>query len=93
VSRIVPGAALHDIVLPASRVVYDRDDGWLVEPFLPIECGPIRCTGYHELVGRTTRLLLPLRVGGVEHVLDRTYRITDTVKSMRGGRLEDRTTD
>lgn len=91
ISRIPPGANLEEVVIPRLRVVFDPYYGWVVEPLLPVECGPVRCTGYHELVGKTVRLILTLRVDGEEQVVDRTYLITDTVKSMRGARAEDLT--
>jgi hypothetical protein len=86
VSRIPPGATLDGIIIPTSRVTFDPYYGWLVQPLLPVECGPIRCTGYHELVGKTVRLSLPMRVHGEEQVFDLSYRIADTEKSMRGNR-------
>src|SRR5262245_56126528 len=62
ISRIPPGSTLYDMLLPTDRVVFDKYYGWLVQPFLPVECGPIRCTGYHELVGQVVRLSLPMQV-------------------------------
>jgi hypothetical protein len=91
ISRIPPGATLEDVIVPASRVVFDPYYGWVVEPLLKVECGPIRCTGYEELVGKSVRLILTMRVDGNERVMDRTYRITATDKSMRGSRGEDQT--
>jgi hypothetical protein len=56
------------------------------DPLLPVECGPLRCVGYHELVGKSVRLTLPMRVNGTVQAYEWTLRITDAVKSVRGGR-------
>jgi hypothetical protein len=69
ISRIAPKATLDDFVVPTRSVRFDPRYGWLVEPLLPVECGPIRCVGYHELVGKTVdrgsrrRWVLPLPRG------------------------------
>jgi len=50
------------------------------------ECGPLRCIGYHELVGKTVQLSLPIRVNGNDSIYQWTLRITEAIKSVRGGR-------
>jgi hypothetical protein len=55
ISTIPPSSTLSVMLIPADRIVFDSYYGWLVEPLLPVECGPVRCTGYHELVGHTVR--------------------------------------
>jgi len=86
VSRIPPHATLTAFLIPDRSVIFERGSGWYAQPLLPIECGPLRCIGYHELVGRTVRLTLPMRVNGADRVMQWTLRITDAVKSVRGGR-------
>jgi hypothetical protein len=86
VSRIPPHGTLNVFIIPDRSVVFDRGSGWYAEPLLPVECGPLRCLGYHELVGKTVRFALPVRENGADRVLDSTLRITAAVKSMRGGR-------
>ena len=89
VSRIPPHSTLDDFVIPIRDVTFDPREGWFVGPLLPVECGPIRCLGYHELVGKTLRLTLALQVEGGERVVEWTLRITDAVKSVRGARPSD----
>lgn len=86
VSRIPPHTTLNDFIIPTRSVGFDAAEGWIVEPLLPVECGPIRCIGYHELVGKTVRLNLTVQANGAERVFEWTLRITEAVKSMRGGR-------
>jgi len=86
VSRIPPNSTLSVFLIPERSVIFDRGSGWYAAPLLPVECGPLRCTGYHELVGRTVQLTLPVRVNGAELVFEWTLRITDAVKSVRGAR-------
>jgi hypothetical protein len=89
VSRIGPKATLDAFVIPTRSVRFDPRYGWVVEPLLPVECGPIRCTGYHQLVGKTVLLSLPMRVNGAERVLDWSFLITEAVRSSRGSRPDD----
>jgi hypothetical protein len=89
VTRIPAHASLTDYLLPTRSVRFDAYYGWIVEPVLPVECGPIRCVGYHELVGKSVRLTLPVQVNGEERVFEWTLRITETVKSTRGARPSD----
>ena len=89
VSRIPPHGTLHVFIIPARSVSFERESGWIVDQVLPVECGPLRCTGYHELVGKTVSLRLPMQVNGVEQNFEWTLRITDAVKSFRGGRPQE----
>ncbi len=87
VSRIPPHATLEVFLIPDRSVIFERNGaGWYAEPLLPVECGPLRCIGYHELVGKTVRLTLPYRINGADQTFDSTLRITEAFKSMRGGR-------
>ncbi len=89
VSRIGPHATLTDFIVPTRSVRFDPYYGWIVQPVLPVECGPIRCIGYHELVGKGVRLSLPMQVNGEERIFEWTLRITEAVKSTRGARPSD----
>jgi hypothetical protein len=89
VSRIPAHQSLNVFLVPAESVRFDKASGWWVEQLLPVECGPIRCVGYHELVGKTVRLTLPMQVNGAEQVFEWTLRITDSVKSVRGARPDE----
>lgn len=89
VSRIAPSSVLNDLIVPAEKFGFDKDYGWLVEPLLPIECGPLRCVGYHELVGKSVGLRLVMQVDGAEYVYESTLRITNAVRSSRGTRPDD----
>jgi hypothetical protein len=89
VSRILPHATLTDFLIPARCVGFTPGEGWIVAPLLPVECGPIRCVGYHELVGKTVRLGLTMQVQGVERTFEWTLRITEAVRSVRGARPND----
>src|SRR5262245_29309892 len=86
VSRIPPHAMLTAFLIPDRSVIFERGSGWYAQPLLPVECGPLRCIGYHELVGRTVQLTLPMRVNGADRVMQWTLRITDAIKSVRGAR-------
>jgi hypothetical protein len=88
-SRIAPKATLDAFVIPTRCVRFDARYGWVVEPLLPVECGPIRCVGYHELVGKTIRVSLPMQVSGTERAFDWSFLITNAVRSSRGTRPED----
>lgn len=89
VSRIPPHSTLAAFLIPDRSVIFEPGSGWYAEPLLPVECGPLRCIGYHELVGQTVRLTLPMRVNGADRVMQWTLRITDAVKSVRGGRPQE----
>ena len=89
VSRIPAHSTLTDVIIPSNGVEFDPASGWVVQPFLPVECGPIRCTGYHDLVGRTVHLSVVTQADGTERVTESTYRITSAVKSMRGARPDE----
>lgn len=88
-ARILPNVTLEAFVLPTRDVTYSPDAGWEIAPLLPVECGPMRCIGYHELVGKTVRLTLVVRDDGGEHAIERSLRITDAVRSVRGNRPTD----
>jgi hypothetical protein len=89
VSRVPPHSTLDDFLIPTRCVGFTPGEGWIVTSLLPVECGPIRCIGYHELVGKTVRLTLPMQVEGAEHTFDQTLRITEAVRSSRGNRPTD----
>ena len=89
VSRIQPHVTLHEFVIPTRSITFDKAEGWIVTPLLPVECGPLRCVGYHELVGKTVELKLPMVVDGTERTFDWPLRITQAVRSSRGTRPSD----
>ena len=89
VSRIMPYMPLHTFLVPMRDVSYTPGEGWLVSPMLPVECGPMRCVGYHELVGQTVHLTLVMRIDGAERTFEWTLRITRAERSVRGNRPKD----
>lgn len=89
VSRILPLTTLDAYVLPMRHVSFTPGGRWVAAPMLPIECGPLRCVGYRDLVGKTLRLSLATRTGGADHVYEWTLRITRTVLSIHGTRPTD----
>ena len=89
VSRIPPHGTLHDFIIPTRSLTFDKAEGWIVTPLLPVECGPLRCIGYHELVGKTVELKLPIVVDGTERMFDWTLQVTEAVRSSRGTRPSD----
>ena len=89
VSRIPPHATLDDFLVPTRDVGFVPNEGWNIDSLLPVECGPMRCIGYHELVGQTVRLSLTVQVQGAERTFEWTLRITQAVRSVRGNRPKD----
>jgi hypothetical protein len=90
VSRLAPHDRFHVFMIPARNVMFDPESaGWYADPLLPVECGPIRCVGYHELVDKSVRLTLPMRVNGTVQAYEWTLRIISAVKSVRGGRPQE----
>jgi hypothetical protein len=88
-TRLAPYATLDDFIVPARCVTFAPASGWDVVPLLLVECGPVKCIGYHELVGKTVHLRLAFDVNGSERDFAWTLRITRTVKSVRGARPSD----
>jgi hypothetical protein len=88
-TRLGPYATLDDFLVSTRCVTFAPVSGWEVVPLLPVECGPVKCLGYHELVGKTVHLRLAFDVDGTERDFAWTLRITRTVKSVRGARPSD----
>lgn len=92
VSRIPPNSTLRELIIPKRSVGFEAGpmrSGWVVASYLPVECGPVRCTGYKDLPGETVRLNLTVRTRGNERVFDWSFRIKTAFVSTRGARPKD----
>lgn len=87
ITRIPPHSTMKEWVAPRDKVTLDGN--WSIRPYIPVECGPARCTGYKELVGKTVRLNMTLRLHGQDRDFDWRFLITRAVDSVRGVRPKD----
>ena len=93
ISRIPPKATLREQIIPKRSVGFEAGpmrSGWVVASYLPVECGPVRCTGYKDLPGKTVRLNMTVRTRGNERVFDWTFRIESAFVSTRWGETQGR---
>lgn len=89
VSVIPARSTFVEYVQAKKRISFSPGAGWDTRPLISIECGPVRCVGFEELVGRQYRLSLPIRAGGREQLFEWTVRITDAIYSTRATRDSD----
>lgn len=74
---VIPaGSTARDDIIPWSHIeAGEVQDGGI----LPVECGPVRCTGCEELRGAIFRLHMPLEIDGSRRPYSFKFRIDSVV--------------